>query len=487
MSADIIASVGAETAGLQGFEGPEKILEVDFVRGMGSGLRKLQREKWDAILDLARCKILCGASTDHFDAYVLSESSLFVFDFKVYIKTCGTTTLLRCLPLLLDEARQTLGMELEWLGYSRKNFTFPSDQQFPHTSFTDEVFYTKKCNGPKGEQLVGGAHVLGDLSADHWYVYVADYCQRDLFDSTDITVNIMMHDLDPNVAKIFFFDESEEAKKEALASGLSPNKYQAKRATTTSGIDTLVPGARIDDWMFEPCGYSMNALLFDTWYTIHITPEQKFSYASFETNLHASSYEALVRNVLTVFRPGRFTVTMFADRGSFSHMKSVPNDISRIASGSQFRPNNRLVYRRCTRSSTCLATDYICDMASYVLDDGQVNRNNASAVTTQTLHNESPFSFLLNDEEDNDSPSVSVSSSDLSNVADDFANDSASLANASSNGETNSTHSSNLRRNYLPPPIPISKLLSVQASNSNLLLQPRLRGYDATEECARSV
>jgi len=112
----------ALTAGIQGFEGPEKILEVDFVRGMGSGLRKLQREKWDAILDLARCKILCGASTDHFDAYVLSESSLFVFDFKVYIKTCGTTTLLRCLPLLLDEARQTLGMELEWLGYSRKKF-----------------------------------------------------------------------------------------------------------------------------------------------------------------------------------------------------------------------------------------------------------------------------------------------------------------------------------------------------------------------------
>jgi len=376
------------------------------------------------------------------------------------------------------------------LDIQEKNFTFPSDQQFPHTSFTDEVLYTKKCNGPKGEQLVGGAHVLGDLSADHWYVYVADYCQRDLFDSTDISINIMMHDLDPNVAKIFYFDESQEAAQEALASGLSPNKYQAKKATTTSGIDTLVPGARIDDWMFEPCGYSMNALLFDTWYTIHITPEAKFSYASFETNLHASSYEALVRNVLTVFRPGRFSVTMFADRGSFSHMKSVPNDIARIASGSPFKPNNRLVYKRCTRSSTCLATDYICDMASYVLDDGAMLRNNATSVATQTIHNESPFSFLLNDD-DADSPSISASSSEVSNeaatIADDFTNDTTSISNININGTAGESSIVNTQRKYLPSPIPIHKLLAVQPSTSKLILQPRLHGYDTTEECARSV
>lgn len=58
------------------------------------------------------------------------------------LKTCGTTTLLRCLPRLL-EFTAALGMELEWVGYSRKNYSFPGDQCFPHSSFDQELAYLK--------------------------------------------------------------------------------------------------------------------------------------------------------------------------------------------------------------------------------------------------------------------------------------------------------------------------------------------------------
>ena len=51
------------------------------------------------------------------------------------------------------------------------------------------------------------------------------------------------------------------------------------------------------DVLFEPCGYSLNAMKGDTYYTMHVTPEEDFSYASFETNLDAKSYEALVQYV----------------------------------------------------------------------------------------------------------------------------------------------------------------------------------------------
>jgi len=47
----------------------------------------------------------------------------------------------------------------------------------------------------------------------------------------------------------------------------------------------------------------MNALSFDAYYTIHITPEEHCSYASFETNVRQRTYAALIRNVLTLFRP----------------------------------------------------------------------------------------------------------------------------------------------------------------------------------------
>lgn len=58
-------------------------------------------------------------------------------------QTCGTTTLLRCLKPLL-KATNELGLELEWLGYSRANYKFPDAQMFPHSSFQEEFGYLKK-------------------------------------------------------------------------------------------------------------------------------------------------------------------------------------------------------------------------------------------------------------------------------------------------------------------------------------------------------
>ena len=54
-----------------------------------TGLRTLVRSDLDRICMRARCTILSQVSNKYLDAYVLSESSLFVYPYMIVLKTCG--------------------------------------------------------------------------------------------------------------------------------------------------------------------------------------------------------------------------------------------------------------------------------------------------------------------------------------------------------------------------------------------------------------
>jgi len=98
----------------------------------------------------------------------------------------------------------------------------------------------------------------------------------------------------------------------------------ARSMTDVSGIGDLLPdGAVIDDWAFEPCGYSMNASHEQHYYTIHITPELAFSYASFETNDPAYRKPEHVATVVRVFSPGSLTLTL-TTRGAMQDALVLP-------------------------------------------------------------------------------------------------------------------------------------------------------------------
>jgi len=280
-----------------GFEGPEKRLEIDFKpnENMPRGLRSLCREHVNELLDLARCTIVSSTSNEYFDSYVLSESSLFVYPYKLMIKTCGTTTLLNCIPRLLEMAA-SIDLSVELVMYSRKNFLFPQKQMYPHISWSDEVDYLNKM-------FDGTAYVLGPITQSHWYLYLADYSEhRGIHeDGKQITLEIMMHDLDIEAASRFY-------RKEGIR---DDDKFP--------GIADLLPGSETDEFNFTPCGYSMNGLNNEAYYTIHVTPEPHCSYASFETNVALSSYVKLISNVCEIFKPGSFTVTLFNESGKIDH------------------------------------------------------------------------------------------------------------------------------------------------------------------------
>jgi len=150
------------------FEGPEKLLEMWFVPSEKDekDLRVIPQQALSAMLDLVHCKILTKASNKYFDAYVLSESSLFVFSWKIILKTCGTTTLLLAVPEILRIAKLYCGLTL--IGdvfYSRRNFFYEVKQLEPHGSWEQEVKFLDNI-------FSGSRYTLG--RDDQWYLYLTD-------------------------------------------------------------------------------------------------------------------------------------------------------------------------------------------------------------------------------------------------------------------------------------------------------------------------
>lgn len=365
------------------FEGPEKTLEVCFRRKDGqhqryqpsfphqkAGMRLLSRAELDAVCKRARCTILSSVSNQYLDAYVLSESSLFVYNYMVVIKTCGTTTLLRCLALLVELGRR-LELELDWVGYSRKNFNFPDDQCFPHGSFTQELEYLNRHKA-LDNKLNGNGYTLGPITDDHWFVFVADKTIRSNPDlDNDRVLNIMMFDFDPAVADLFYYDKYQQ-KKDGETHDEAVRRISFEQ-TKAAGIDALCPGAQFDPRAFEPCGYSMNAILYQNYYTMHITPEAGSSYASFETNQKLKSYASLISNVVRTFRPKRFVMTLMADEGGLKEINADPFS-PYSAEFSRINISKKLTYKRSNIASIQVEDDCCCSMGNWSLvehaDDG---------------------------------------------------------------------------------------------------------------------
>lgn len=292
-----------------GFEGYEKRLEITFsdapvfVDPCGRGLRALSREQINSFLDLARCTIVSQLSNKQFDSYVLSESSLFVYSHKVVIKTCGTTKLLLSIPRILELA-DGLSLPVCSARYSRGTFIFPGAQPAPHRSFSEEVSVLNGFFG--GLKSGGNAYVMGDSFRPKklWHVYHA----TEMPEQPMVTLEMCMTGLDTRKAAVFF--------KNSADGGCS----SAKEMTKVSGISDIIPEMEICDFDFDPCGYSMNGICGPAASTIHVTPEEGFSYASYEAmNVNPGSlvYSDLIKRVLSCFCPSDFSVavTIFGGQG----------------------------------------------------------------------------------------------------------------------------------------------------------------------------
>ncbi|PSS37875.1 hypothetical protein PHLCEN_2v343 [Hermanssonia centrifuga] len=355
------------------FEGAEKLLEVWFAPSPAHlpdasssadgkiGLRKVPRAVWEEMLDIVKCKILSAVEGAEMDAYLLSESSFFVSPHRLILKTCGTTLNLLGLPRILEIARAHAALPSVYrCFYSRKAFMFPERQHGPHRDWRAEVEYLDHIF-PNG-----AAYTVGKVNGDHWLLYITGPGE-DLLGTTapnsptprlamlppvgeiegpgfevpgtpdlpdyakqDYTIEILMSNLSPTARARFDHASSLDA----VDAG--PSQH-ALELSSSIGISDLFPAhiTTLDAYSFTPCGYSSNALLKwrddagtdpsrsgEGYYTIHVTPEEGWSYASFECNVplpttpstEATSIpdlKTLIRRVVNIFQPGRLTLTLF--------------------------------------------------------------------------------------------------------------------------------------------------------------------------------
>ncbi|KAJ4833846.1 hypothetical protein Tsubulata_015578 [Turnera subulata] len=268
-----------------------------FLDPEGKGLRSLTKTQLDEILGPAECTIVDSLSNECVDSYVLSESSLFVYPYKIIIKTCGTTKLLLSIAPILKLA-ESLSLDVRCVRYTRGSFNFPGAQSYPHRNFSEEVAVLDGYFGKLGSGSM--AYVLGGLHQQQkWHVYSAS-AELDISVDLIYTVEMCMTGLDSEKARVFYKDQS----------------ASAAAMTLDSGIRRILPDSKICDFDFDPCGYSMNSVEGAAVSTIHVTPEDGFSYASFESvgyDLKDVNLNSLVDRVLGCFQPTQFSIAVHAD------------------------------------------------------------------------------------------------------------------------------------------------------------------------------
>ncbi|CAM2008953.1 hypothetical protein [Acanthopleuribacter pedis] len=262
------------------FEGSEKKIEILLKPGT-TPLRRHPDIDWHHVVSLARATVLSTVSNELCDAYLLSESSLFVFQHRVVMITCGTTSLVAAVEEMLRTFNRD---DILFLMYERKNELSPEDQ---HSDYEEDARRLRR--------FVPGNTTIFGKENDH-YVAVFHYgpdCQPQ---ATDMTLEVLMHEIDREAAAPFM--QADIGK---------PALYER------TGVNRIFDEFAIDDFIFDPMGYSLNGICEREYYTFHITPQSECSYASFETNrvFGEGELEATLNKVLAIFRPRIVTAVYF--------------------------------------------------------------------------------------------------------------------------------------------------------------------------------
>lgn len=261
------------------FEGAEKKLEI-IVKENLFPLHQKEESFWQELVAKCEATILSSIRNEKLAAYLLSESSLFVWDDRILMLTCGQTK-------LIESAKHFMSLvgeeNVDCLFFQRKN------EIRSHLQPTDFIEDAKTLQG-----LIGGEALrLGKMHSHHTQLFhtTKEYKPVD----GDRTCELLMYDMEPEVIK---FLTREDLTKEEIRNFFKWSE--------------ILPGFEIDDFVFRPYGYSLNGIRGEDYFTVHVTPQETSPYVSFETNLKiCEKSQVLLKKILDVLKPFSFDVMTF--------------------------------------------------------------------------------------------------------------------------------------------------------------------------------
>lgn len=258
------------------FEGVEKLLSIR-TRG-GASLRARGRAYYEGLVALAGASVVSHRANASVDSYVLSESSLFVWDERLLLLTCGRTHLVEAALAFVEDVGAHHVLELS---YSRHGERRPEVQP---SRFAEDVARLRTRLGaslsdvPRSGELLPESLHLGLASSP-----IAD----------EPIFRILCFDI----------DGARTAPFESRASAAEP------RAALVP-IEGVLEHALVHEHRFEPVGYSLNALEGRRAYALHVSPERDVRFASFvTTDPRPRVHRALLDGMRSIFRPERTLVS----------------------------------------------------------------------------------------------------------------------------------------------------------------------------------
>ena len=247
------------------YEGTEKRL---LICTKSLNLFDFDDQFWQQLVANCGAEILSKIQNSQLKAYLLSESSLFVWQDKLLLITCGNTQLVKAALFIQQKFTK---QQISTLIFQRHQALKP---QLQSSNFQQDTLLLEK-------QFTG--------QQQHW----KDGYQGDLFVFGEISEKrvttqsiYMLHGLNGKLATQL---QTETLDKQQILEKLKLEIF----------FDDLV----IDHFSFVPKGYSLNAICGEDYLAIHLTPEQLSTYLSVETSLPAQQCADFIAYLKQLFLP----------------------------------------------------------------------------------------------------------------------------------------------------------------------------------------